>query len=74
MADYQVTLKDRSVETIADADAYQPEGAMTTFFRTGPDRQVVDSWSVRVASFRTADLVVIRRIERAARPAVLRSA
>ena len=58
---YEVTLKDRTVERIDDADAYQQEGPMTTFFRTAPDRQVIDTWSTRMASFRTADIVIIRR-------------
>jgi hypothetical protein len=34
---------------------------MTTFFRRGEGRDVIDSWSIRVASFRTADLLVVRR-------------
>ena len=38
---------------------------MTTFFRTGSGRQVVDTWSTRVASFRTADVLSIFRIEEA---------
>ncbi len=58
---YEVTLKDRSVEVIADADAYQQEGPMTTFFATGPGRQVVDCWSSRLASFRTSEIMIIRR-------------
>jgi hypothetical protein len=36
---------------------------MTTFFRRGDGREVIDSWSTRMASFRTADLVVVRRRE-----------
>lgn len=67
MTSYQITLKDRSTEHITDADAYQQEGQMTTFFRTGSGRNVVDTWSTRVASFRTAEVVVIRRIESAVR-------
>ena len=63
MCRYQVTLKDRSIERIDDADAYQQEGQMTTFFRTGSGRQVVDTWSTRVASFRTSEVLVIRRID-----------
>jgi hypothetical protein len=39
---------------------------MTTFFRRGDGRDVIDSWSVRMASFRTADLLVVRRREEAA--------
>ena len=62
MATYEVTLKDRTVETIDGADAYQQEGQMTTFFATRPNRHVVDCWSERVASFRTAEVLIIRRV------------
>ncbi len=68
MTSYQVTLKDRSTERIDDADAYQQEGQMTTFFRTGSGRHVVDTWSTPVASFRTSEVIVIRRLD----PAVSR--
>jgi hypothetical protein len=63
MPTFDVTLRDRTVETVAGADAYQQEGPMTTFFRRGDGRDVIDSWSTRVASFRTADLMVVRRQE-----------
>jgi hypothetical protein len=69
MPQFEVMLHDQTIEVIEDADAYQQEGPMTTFFRCGAGRDVIDSWSTRVASFRTADLRVIRRRERAARPA-----
>ena len=59
MATYDVVLRDRSVETV-EADAYQQEGPMTTFFRLGEGRDVVDCWAARVASIRTADLSLIR--------------
>ena len=64
---FEVTLTDRSVERIDGADAYQQEGQMTTFFRRDGGRAVVDSWSTRIASFRTADFLIIRRA--AAEPA-----
>ena len=54
-------MQDRSLELVDGADAYQQEGPMTTFFRRGEGRDVIDSWSTRVASFRTADLLVVRR-------------
>lgn len=63
MSSYQVTMKDRSMERIEGADAYQQEGQMTTFFRTGSGRNVVDTWSTRIASFRTSEVVVIRRLD-----------
>jgi hypothetical protein len=58
-----VILRDGAVEIVDGADAYQQEGPMTTFFRRGDGRDVIDSWSTRMASFRTADLVVVRRRE-----------
>jgi hypothetical protein len=63
MPTFEVILRDRSVESVEGADAYQQEGPMTTFFRRGDGREVIDSWSTRVASFRTADLFVVRRHE-----------
>jgi hypothetical protein len=57
---YVVTLVDESIEVVDDADAYQQEGPLTTFFRTSPGRTVVDCWSTRLASFRTADVRKIR--------------
>lgn len=74
MACFEVTLNDRTTEQVGDADAYQQEGPMTTFFRTA-DTGRVDSWSTRVASVRTADVLLIRRTDdEAASVATLRSA
>ncbi len=61
MPTFEVMLRDRSVETVDGADAYQQEGPMTTFFRRGRGREVIDSWSTRIASFHTADLLAVRR-------------
>jgi hypothetical protein len=72
MATYEITLKDKTVEVIEGADAYQQEGQMTTFFATRPERHVVDCWSERLASFRTAEVVIIRRTAVADAPAELR--
>lgn len=66
MPQFEVVLHDSTVELVEGADAYQQEGPMTTFFRRGTGRDVVDSWSTRIASFRTADLRVVRRRERQA--------
>jgi len=63
MATFEVTMKNRAVERVAGADAYQQEGQMTTFFRTDGPRATVDSWSTRVASFRTAEIIIIRRFD-----------
>lgn len=62
MARFLVTLADQQTEQIDQADAYQQEGPFTTFFAVPSERQVIDSWSVRLASFRTADITAIRRV------------
>jgi hypothetical protein len=75
VATFEVTMKDGTVERVEGADAYQQEGPMTTFFATGSDRQVVDCWSTRLASFRTSEILIIRRrAEPVATVAELRSA
>jgi hypothetical protein len=66
MPRFEVILQDNTVEVVDEADAYQQEGPMTTFFRCGTGRDVIDSWSVRIASFRTADLRMVRRYDSAA--------
>jgi hypothetical protein len=60
---YEVTIADGTTELVTGADTYQQEGPLTTFFRTEPGRRVVDCWSVRLASFRTTEVVRIRRVE-----------
>jgi hypothetical protein len=66
--EFEVTLRDRTVEVVDGADAYQQEGSMTTFFRRGDGRDVVDCWSTRVASFRTNEILIVRRREGPALP------
>ncbi|HVX17941.1 MAG TPA: hypothetical protein VHA73_07900 [Acidimicrobiales bacterium] len=63
MPAYRIVLRDHAVEVIDGVDAYQQEGQLTTFFRTGAGRQAIDSWSTRVASFRTSTVLAIRRVE-----------
>lgn len=62
MSSFLVTLDGERVELV-EADTYQQEGPMTTFFRTRAGSAVVDSWSDRLASYRTAGLVAVRRLE-----------
>lgn len=61
MTYYEIRMGDRTVEQVDGADAYQQEGQMTTFFATR--RGVVDSWATRVASYRTSEIVSVRRLE-----------
>ncbi len=64
-AAFDVTLRDGTVERVSGADAYVPELSMPTLFR--PDRRpTVHFWSVRMASFRTDEILAIRRLEGAA--------
>ena len=65
MASFEIRLKDGTVEIIEGADAYQPDGQFTTFFALD-GRSVVDCWSVRVASIRSAEIVAVWRREPAA--------
>ncbi|HPU39965.1 MAG TPA: hypothetical protein PLS63_10360 [Microthrixaceae bacterium] len=68
-AAFDVTLRDGTVERVAGANAYEPERSMTTFFRTD-GRPTVDCWSVRMASFRTDEILAIRRLEGVAAGAI----
>lgn len=61
MALFAVTLNDETTDLVEGADAYQQEGPLTTFFAFQSNRRVIDSWSVRMASYRTADITAIRR-------------
>ncbi len=61
MAHFTVTLADQTTDLVQDADAYQQEGPLTTFFAFTGDRRVIDSWSMRLASYRTSDISAIRR-------------
>lgn len=59
---YEVTVSDGASVEVPGADTYQLEGPLTTFFSTDAGRRVPDCWSTRLASFRTADVVRIRRL------------
>jgi len=63
MAQFAVQLTTGETVYINEADAYQFEGPLTTFFSTGSSRQVIDSWSTRVASYRTAAVLSIERFD-----------
>lgn len=61
---FSVTLRDGATEEVLGADAYAQEQSMTTFFRTD-GRRTVDCWAVRMASFRTEQILAVRRHEHA---------
>ena len=62
---YTVTLRDRSIEQVDAADAFEHDRLMTTFFRTNNHRGAVDCWSVPLASFRTDEILMIRQSDEA---------
>jgi hypothetical protein len=59
---FEVTLLDNTVEVVERADSYQQEGPMTTFFASDSRHTRLNSWSVKVASFRTDRVLKIRRV------------
>jgi hypothetical protein len=67
---YEVVLVDGETEEIRGATGYVQEGPLTTFFCSERSRATLDSWSERLASFRTADIRRILRRDRAGLRAV----
>lgn len=63
MANYEIEMKGKDVEIVCGADTYQQEGQMTTFFATDGDRTVIDCWSTRLASYRTSEILAVRRMD-----------
>jgi hypothetical protein len=57
---FEVTLIDESTEWVEGADSYQLEGPLTTFY-LGERPRSLDSWSTKVASYRTDRIARIRR-------------
>ena len=62
-ASFSITLRDHSTESIDGADTSFHEKVMTTFYRTDNARGAVDCWSTAMASFRTDEILAIRRLE-----------
>jgi hypothetical protein len=58
---FEVTLTDDSVERVDGADSYSLEGPLTTFFGNERPRPL-DSWSTKVASYRTERIAKIKRL------------
>ena len=58
---FELIFVDGRAELISGADNYEQEGHMTTFFQS-EGRNYMDSWSLRIASYRTVDLTSVRRV------------
>lgn len=59
---FDVLLTDGLVQ-VDGADAYAPDGQLTTFYRCGEGRETIDVWATRIASFRTVDVLRVMRID-----------
>jgi hypothetical protein len=60
---FELTMIDGDTQRVDDADSYELEGPLTTFFLSGGSSGRLSSWSQRVASFRTDRLLAVRRVD-----------
>jgi hypothetical protein len=60
---YLVRFDDDSTTVVHDADAYEQEGPLTTFFDRNGAGRLASAFAERMASFRTSRIVEIRRVE-----------
>ena len=58
---FELIFVDGRAEVVSGVDNYEQEGPMTTFFQS-EGRNYLDSWSLRIASYRTVDLTSVRRV------------
>ena len=58
---FELNFVDGRAEVVCGVDNYEQEGPMTTFFQS-EGRNYVDSWSLRIPSYRTVDLTSVRRV------------
>ena len=58
---FELIFVDGRAEVVSGVDIYAQEGPMTPVFQS-EGRKYVDSWSLRIASYRTVDLTSVRRV------------
>jgi len=59
---FEVRFEDETTTKVLDADAYEQEGPLTTFFDRNGGGGLTSAFALRVASFRTSRIVEIRRV------------
>jgi len=59
---FDVHFDDDTTTQVFDADAYEQEGPLTTFFDRNGGGGLGSAFALRVASFRTSRIVEIRRV------------
>ncbi len=60
---FVVRFEDDSTTAVHDADAYEQEGPLTTFFDRNGGGRLASAFVVSVASFRTSRIMEIRRCD-----------
>ena len=58
---FVVHFEDDTTTIVDDADSYEQEGPLTTFFDRNGGGRLASAFAVRVASFRTNKIVEVRR-------------
>jgi hypothetical protein len=58
---FVVHFEDDTTTVVSDADSYEQEGPLTTFFDRNGGGRLASAFAVRVASFRTNKIVEVRR-------------
>jgi hypothetical protein len=61
---FLVQFDDDSTTVVHDADSYEQEGPLTTFFDRNGGGRLASAFTLRVASFRTSRIVEVRRTSR----------
>jgi len=59
---FDVCFDDDTTTQVLDADAYEQEGPLTTFFERNGGGGLGSAFALRVASFRTSRIMEIRRV------------
>jgi hypothetical protein len=62
---FVVSFEDETSTIVSDADAYEQEGPLTTFFDRNGGGRLSSAFTERVASFRTNRISEIRRLDAA---------
>ncbi len=57
---FLILFDDESTTVVDDADAYEQEGPLTTFFDRNGGGRLSSAFTVRVASFRTSRILEVR--------------
>ena len=58
---FVVHFDDETTTIVDDADSYEQEGPLTTFFDRNGGGRLTSAFTVRVASFRTSRITEVRR-------------